>query len=110
MTSSPDRAAATVALPAPRAAERPLQLSVQAAGQLTLDAMFARVAARRPDHTAVRVGTGRLTYRGAEQHARQLASLLVLGGVQLGDPVIVACADHRRALVAQLAVLKAGGV
>ncbi|WP_327287061.1 AMP-binding protein [Streptomyces sp. NBC_01198] len=110
MTSSPDRATATVAPPVPRARERPLQLTAAAAGQLTLDAMFARVAARKPDHTAVRVGTGRLTYRGAEQRARQLASLLVLGGVQLGDPVIVYCVDHRRSLVAQLAVLKAGGV
>ncbi|NJP45288.1 AMP-binding protein [Actinacidiphila epipremni] len=110
MTSSPDRAAGTVAPPASRAAERPLQLTAQAAGQLTLDAMFARVAARRPDHTAVRVGTGRLTYRGAEQRARQLASLLVLGGMQLGDPVIISSADHRRSLIAQLAVLKAGGV
>ncbi|SHM12693.1 AMP-binding protein [Actinacidiphila paucisporea] len=110
MTSSPDRATATVAPPAPRSAERPLQLTAATAAQLTLDAMFARVAARRPDHTAVRVGSGRLTYRGAEQRARQLASLLVLGGVQLGDPVIVSCVDHRRSLVAQLAVLKAGGV
>lgn len=110
MTSSPDRATATVAPPVPRAPERRLQLTAAAAGQLTLDAMFARVAARRPDHTAVRVGAGRLTYRGAEQRARQLASLLVLGGVQLGDPVIVCCLDHRRSLVAQLAVLKAGGV
>jgi non-ribosomal peptide synthetase component F len=96
--------------PALASVRSPLLLTAEAAGRLTLDAMFARVATRRPDHTAVRVGSARLTYRGAEHRARQLASLLVRGGVQLGDPVVVSCGDHRRSLVAQLAVLKAGGV
>ncbi|MFE5584772.1 AMP-binding protein [Kitasatospora sp. NPDC056531] len=77
---------------------------------LTLDALFTRMARARPAALAVQLGSGRLTYGAAETWATRLASLLVLDGVQLGDPVIVHCADLRQALVAQLAVLKAGGV
>ncbi|MGW5450102.1 AMP-binding protein [Streptomyces asiaticus] len=77
---------------------------------LTLDALFARTARRRPSAIAVREGDGRLTYAEAELRAGQLASALIRAGVQLGDPVIVHCDDHRQSVVAQLAVLKAGGV
>lgn len=90
--------------------ERGSRLTAGTARHLTLDAMFAGAARDRPDATAVRVAGGRLTYRGAEQRARQLATLLVRAGLQLSDPVIVHCADHRRSLIAHLAVLKAGGV
>ncbi|AGP53586.1 AMP-binding protein [Streptomyces rapamycinicus] len=79
------------------------------AGQ-TLDGAFVAAALRRPGAVAVRDDHGLLTYQGADTQAGQLGSLLVRGGVQLGDPVIVHCDDHRQSLVAQLAVLKAGGV
>ncbi|MFC8449587.1 AMP-binding protein [Kitasatospora sp. NPDC057223] len=86
--------------PGPRDAARPF----------TLDAVFTRAAHRRPGAIAVWDDAGRLTYGRAEIRATQLASALVRGGVQLGDPVIVHCDDHPQSVVAQLAVLKSGGV
>ncbi|MGY4972112.1 AMP-binding protein [Streptomyces nigrescens] len=77
---------------------------------LTLDGLFTSIAGRFPMARAVQEGQHHLFYGEAENRAVQLASALVRGGVQLGDPVIVHCADHRQAVVAQLAVLKAGGV
>ncbi|MFH8409797.1 AMP-binding protein [Streptomyces sp. NPDC018019] len=76
----------------------------------TLDALFARAAERRPDAVAVHDAHGELSVAEAELQATRLASVLIHGGVQLGDPVIIHCDDHQQALVAQLAVLKAGGV
>lgn len=76
----------------------------------TLDALFTRAAERRPNAVAVQDARGELSFAEAELQATQLASVLVHGGVQLGDPVIIHCDDHQQALVAQLAVLKAGGV
>ncbi|GAA3155552.1 hypothetical protein GCM10010521_49290 [Streptomyces rameus] len=81
-----------------------------AAAPFTLDSVFSRAARRRPTAVAVREPAGHLSYQGAENRAMQLATGLVRHGVQLGDPVIVHCSDHRQSLVAQLAVLKAGGV
>nr|WP_272902856.1 AMP-binding protein [Streptomyces sp. BA2] len=72
--------------------------------------MFTLTARRRSARLAVREERGHLTYGRAETLATQWASALVRSGVQLGDPVIVHCDDHRQSLVAQLAVLKAGGV
>ncbi|MFE6159078.1 AMP-binding protein [Streptomyces sp. NPDC056486] len=77
---------------------------------VTLDGLFSRAAARRPDATAVEDGWCSVTYDGAERRSVQLASALLRYGVQLGDPVIVHASDHVQSLVAQLAVLKAGGV
>lgn len=76
----------------------------------TLDALFSRAARRRPGALAVQDTGTSLTYARAELRATQLASALVHGRVQLGEPVIVHCDDHQQSLVAQLAVLKAGGV
>lgn len=76
----------------------------------TLDAVFARTARHSPRAVAVREGPHELTYGRADMRASQLASALIGNGVQLGDPVLIHCPDHRRATVAQLAVLKAGGV
>ncbi|MFJ9818071.1 AMP-binding protein [Streptomyces sp. NPDC101151] len=76
----------------------------------TLDAVFTRAARRWPGAVAVQDARGGLGFATAELRATQLASVLTRGGVQLGDPVIVHCDDHRQAVVAQLAVLKAGGV
>jgi non-ribosomal peptide synthetase component F len=76
----------------------------------TLDALFTRTAERRPGAVAVRDARGELRFAKAELWAARLASVLVYSGVQLGDPVIIHCDDHQQSLVAQLAVLKAGGV
>ncbi|WP_139140493.1 AMP-binding protein [Streptomyces thermolilacinus] len=77
---------------------------------LTLDGMFSAAARRHPDAVVVREGRRVLSYGRAEERAARLASALVRHGLQLGDPVVVHCADHRQSVVAQLAVLKAGGV
>ncbi|MFH9065064.1 AMP-binding protein [Streptomyces coeruleorubidus] len=86
---------------AARHAERPAE---------TLDGLFVRAARRSPDAVAVQEGPQHITYANADRRSAQLATALVHMGVQLGDPVIVQCSDHRQALVAHLAVLKAGGV
>ncbi|MBP5873167.1 AMP-binding protein, partial [Streptomyces sp. LBUM 1485] len=62
------------------------------------------------DAVAIQDARGELSFAKAELRATQLASVLIHAGVQLGDPVIIHCDDHQQALVAQLAVLKAGGV
>ncbi|TDT42698.1 acyl-CoA synthetase (AMP-forming)/AMP-acid ligase II [Streptomyces sp. BK208] len=89
---------------------RPRPATLPPRTALTLDGVFATAALRRPGAIAVQDDQGPLTYARAEAQSARLGSLLVRGGVQLGDPVIVHCDDHRRSLVAQLAVLKAGGV
>ncbi|MFI9804310.1 AMP-binding protein [Streptomyces sp. NPDC052301] len=76
----------------------------------TLDGLFSRAARRRPRATVVREGPHTLAYGTADDLSTQLGTALLRSGVQLGDPVLVHCADHRQALVAQLGVLKAGGV
>lgn len=103
MTSQP-------VLLAPRPLETVPARKTAAARPFTLDSVFSRAARRNPTAVAVRDPAGHLSYGGAENRAMQLATGLVRHGVQLGDPVVVHCADHRQSLVAQLAVLKAGGV
>ncbi|MFJ8133189.1 AMP-binding protein [Streptomyces hydrogenans] len=99
----------------PHAAPAPPRPARAAAGppppsQDTLDGRFTHIARRRPKAVAVQEPGGELTFAQADLWASRLASMLMHGGVQLGDPVIVHCDDHRQSLVAQLAVLKAGGV
>jgi non-ribosomal peptide synthetase component F len=77
---------------------------------LALDQIFAHTARNHPNRVAIQDGWHRLTYAQADRQAVRLASALVRGGVQLGDPLVVRCENHRQGLVAQLAVLKAGGV
>lgn len=76
----------------------------------TLDRMFSRIARSTPGKTAVSAGGQRLTYGQAEALATRLANVLVHSGVQLGEPVVVVCDNALRAVVDQLAVLKAGAV
>ncbi|MDJ0463797.1 AMP-binding protein [Streptomyces sp. H27-C3] len=94
------------------ALRRPTQLSARQpeATGLTLDQVFATIAQHHPTRIAVQDGWSQLTYGQTDRQATQLAAALVQGGVQLGDPLFVHCENHRHALVAQLAVLKAGGV
>ncbi|MFE0426308.1 AMP-binding protein, partial [Streptomyces sp. NPDC058953] len=76
----------------------------------TLDATFSRIARALPAATAVAAGDHRLTYAQVEAQASRLAGLLVHSGVQLGEPVVVVSDRPFRAVVEQLAVLKAGAV
>ncbi|MFG2292987.1 AMP-binding protein [Streptomyces sp. NPDC048603] len=96
--------------PAVRRNSRPAGVPEQERPALTLDQVFSRIARSHPARVAVQEGRHRLTYDRAERQAVRLASALARGGVQLGDPLIVHCGNHRQALVAQLAVLKAGAV
>ncbi|MFE1234720.1 AMP-binding protein [Streptomyces sp. NPDC059442] len=90
--------------PAARRAARPPESA------RTLDGLFTRAARRHPRAVVVREGPHQLSYGKADVLSSRLATALLRTGVQLGDPVVVQCADHRQALVAHLAVLKAGGV
>ncbi|EST32918.1 AMP-binding protein [Streptomyces roseochromogenus] len=76
----------------------------------TLDGLFSRAARRHSRAVVVRDGPYSLSYSKADMLSAQLATALLVADVQLGDPVVVHCSDHRQALVAQLAVMKAGGV
>ncbi|MEU3597695.1 AMP-binding protein [Streptomyces sp. NPDC006798] len=76
----------------------------------TLDATFSRIARALPAATAVAAGEHRLSYAQVEAQASRLAGLLVRSGVQLGEPVVVVSDRPFRAVVEQLAVLKAGAV
>ncbi|MET9356776.1 AMP-binding protein [Streptomyces sp. NPDC006617] len=99
------RTATAPAAPAVRQ-KRPVPLD----RAVTLDGLFARAAGRRPGATAVEDGSRSMTYEAAGKRSDRLATAILRSGVQLGDPVLVHCTDHVQALVAQLAVLKAGGV
>ncbi|MFF1274900.1 AMP-binding protein [Streptomyces marokkonensis] len=79
-------------------------------GDVTLDGLFSRSAGRRAGGTAVEDGSRSITYEAAAKRSDRLATAILRSGVQLGDPVLVHCTDHVQSLVAQLAVLKAGGV
>ncbi|WP_030544318.1 AMP-binding protein [Streptomyces albus] len=78
--------------------------------QGTLNGLFGLVAARRPREVVVADADRALTYESAESSSDRLASALLRCGVQLGDPLLVHCSDRAQGLVAQLAVLKLGGV
>ncbi|MFE9409897.1 amino acid adenylation domain-containing protein [Streptomyces sp. NPDC006704] len=75
----------------------------------TIDAWFARQAAKRSDAVAVTGRDGRLTYGDLERDANRLAHHLRTLGVGPEVPVAV-CLERTTSLVtAVLAVLKAGG-
>ncbi len=76
----------------------------------TLNALFSLAAGRRPQEIVVADVRRALTYGSAESSSDRLASALLRYGVQLGDPLLIHCSDHAQTLVAQLAVLKLGGV
>jgi amino acid adenylation domain-containing protein len=67
-------------------------------------------AAARPDHTAVVCGSAQLTYGELDAAANGLARTLVGLGVRTGVPVAVSVPRSTDAVLAMLAVAKAGGV
>jgi len=75
----------------------------------TVAAAFAEVAARLPHKVALEHGDERLTYAELALRARRLATRLLELGVERGEPVAL-CLSRRSALVvAELAILEAGG-
>ncbi|WP_412080382.1 AMP-binding protein [Streptomyces sp. SCL15-6] len=63
---------------------------------LALDQIFAHTAGNHPNRVAIQDGWHRLTYAQADRQAVRLASALVRGGVQLGDPLVVRCENTAR--------------
>lgn len=84
-------------------------VSKQDADKLIHEIVSAQ-GALRPDTTAVCAWDGNLTYRELEDAACGLASHLVGLGVELESKVALCLDKSKLAVVAQLAVLKAGGV
>ena len=72
--------------------------------------LFESVAARNPDHIAVRSGEESLTYGELNARANQLANYL--RGLGVGSEIAVGVCTHRslETVVALLGILKAGGV
>ncbi|AEY93394.1 NRPS protein [Streptomyces hygroscopicus subsp. jinggangensis 5008] len=71
--------------------------------------LFAEQARRTPDALAVRDGERRLTYRQLADWAAALAARLVAGGLAAEDRVALLMDRSAELVVAQLAVLMAGG-
>ncbi|MBA2675267.1 amino acid adenylation domain-containing protein [Ramlibacter sp.] len=74
----------------------------------TVHRRFAAQAHRTPDATALVGSHARLTYRELDNCARHLAQRLVAAGVQPGDTVPMCLPRSVEAVVAMLAIMKAG--
>ena len=76
---------------------------------ICLHELFARQAAKTPNTLAVTGDTRQLTYAELERRSNYLATLLVKAGVGPEVPVAVLMNRSIEAVVAMLAILKAGG-
>ncbi|MEV0262321.1 amino acid adenylation domain-containing protein [Streptomyces sp. NPDC050617] len=76
---------------------------------LCLHDLFERAALTYPDHPALLSSSGTLTYRELDARANRLAHLLRGQGTRPDAPVGICMERGRDAIVAALAVLKAGG-
>jgi len=74
----------------------------------TLATLFAEVAGRTPEATALVDGSDRLSYAELQDRAARLAGALVERGVVPGDRVAIAVPRSAAMLVAVLGVLRAG--
>jgi amino acid adenylation domain-containing protein len=75
----------------------------------SVDSVFRRVAAENPDAVAVVGESERLSYAELDARADALAAVLVERGVRLEDPVALFMNRSVEAVVALLAILRAGG-
>ncbi|WP_143070977.1 non-ribosomal peptide synthetase, partial [Streptomyces malaysiense] len=82
---------------------------VPRAGTSLPEAFAARVA-REPDAPAAVMGERVLTYAELDERADRLARRLVGAGIRAGDPVVLFLERSLEAVVAVLAVVKAGAV
>ena len=78
----------------------------------TVTELIARQVAAHPDRLAIDAWDGSLTYRQLDLHASRLAQQLLLGEEEPRDPltVLICLEKSYLAVVAFIAVLKAGGV
>ena len=74
----------------------------------TVPELFAAQAARTPEAVALVDGTDELTYRQLERRSDELATLLAARGARPGQLVALGLPRSAQAVVALLAVLKAG--
>jgi len=77
---------------------------------MQVESYLERTAARTPEKTALVCGSRRLTYRALEADANRLAHALAAQGVRRGDRVASQLPNSVEAVLAVLAVLKAGAV
>ncbi|MFI0776429.1 non-ribosomal peptide synthase/polyketide synthase [Streptomyces sp. NPDC021212] len=78
--------------------------------RVSLPELFAEQAARTPDAIAVTDGATALSYRDLEAWSGQLAAVLAESGVRAEERVALLMDRSAELVVAQLAVVKAGGV
>jgi amino acid adenylation domain-containing protein len=78
-------------------------------GAATVAALFERQVARTPDATALLLEGEAVSYAELNRRANQLARLLVARGIGPEKVVVLLLPHSAEAVVAQLAVLKAGG-
>jgi acyl-CoA ligase (AMP-forming) (exosortase A-associated) len=76
----------------------------------TLDDLLAASASARPDQEAIVDGDRRVTYADLDLQVGRLARHLVADGLQRGDRVAIWLERRLEAVVALLAVVRAGGV
>ena len=71
---------------------------------------FLQQVEKTPDVIAVKDENSELTYQQLNQRSSEWAQSLIQSGVKLGTPVGVSFQRNHKMVIAQLAVLKAGGV
>ncbi|MFZ0715205.1 amino acid adenylation domain-containing protein, partial [Mycobacterium sp.] len=84
------------------------ELTAPESPPVSIPALFAEQAARTPEAVAVSWGSNSLRYRELDEAANQLAHLLVGQGVGPGQRVALLLPRSAEAIVAILAVVKAG--
>ncbi|MDF7759294.1 amino acid adenylation domain-containing protein [Kosakonia cowanii] len=99
---------ASLLLPQEAQALLPVPISFADSVQTTLHEVFEQRAAQYPDATALSLGDNSLRYDELNQRANQLARHLVSCGIGSEECVALALPRTLEALVATLAVLKAG--
>ncbi|CAN7639976.1 MULTISPECIES: amino acid adenylation domain-containing protein [unclassified Variovorax] len=77
---------------------------------LTVQAMFDRQVARRPDAIALVGDAGTLSYRELAERAERMARRLQAHGIRAGDTVGVMLDRSSAAVIVMLGILKAGAV
>jgi amino acid adenylation domain-containing protein len=114
LTAARDRPLQEIALLEPSESARMLiewnDTSRPAAPAQTVHALFSLRARQAPDRIALELGTRRLTYAALEQRSTAWAEALRAAQVERGSIVAVMLPRSLEAIVALLAILKAGGV
>ncbi|SKA32887.1 non-ribosomal peptide synthetase [Consotaella salsifontis] len=75
---------------------------------ITVDALFDRYAASRPNATAIIGPSGRVTYRELFERSEALASRLISLGATAGDFIAIMAGRGTETIVAMIAILKIG--